>query len=160
MLMGEMVNWLKSAVCKTVASGLAGSIPASPTNLINNIMKILDLFSYTSFGPLLLLESEDRWSVYQTNSYKKDFKGYNHDKVIVKALADLLEFIKKNDKVPQIKDYPIQFNVHPVFAKRMKFDEDALWAHLKGQKIGLLFQVKPGEIRLLFMGTHQKLGWR
>lgn len=123
--------------------------------LINEIITPYTLKELTTYH---LVESSEDWEISQTSAFKKGFRKHSRDTRVMQGYEAIMDFIKNSDKVPSIADYPPQYNVHQI-RKDKRFERGSLWAHLKGQKIGLLFTVEPGKIDLIHLGTHQELGW-
>ena len=123
--------------------------------IINEV--IFKPYTFEELTTFSLVESEGDWQVSQSSAFKKGFKKYSKDGRVMEGFNDIMNFIKDHNSVPPIRDYPPQYNVHQI--KQDKRFANTLWAHLKGQKIGLLFSVDLGIIKLIHMGTHQELGW-
>ena len=121
------------------------------TDLLLEIHTTADLTSFQ------ICEAVDGWKISESSAFKKGKKKYRNDKVVVSAMNELINFIIQYDDIPPIREYPHHLNVHQI--KRDKRFPGSLWAHLKGQKIGLLFYVNPNLIQLVYIGTHQQLGW-
>ena len=116
-----------------------------------------EVYSTAELTSYHLLESNRGWQITTSTAFKKGKKKYRNDRVVVGAMDELINFIIQHDGIPPIRDYPPHLNVHQI--KSDKRFPGSLWAHLKGQKIGLLFYVKPNLIQLVHIGTHQQLGW-
>jgi mRNA-degrading endonuclease YafQ of YafQ-DinJ toxin-antitoxin module len=114
-------------------------------------------YTFEELTTFELLEALEDWQVVQSSAFKKGLKKHSKDARVLEAFNSLLNFIKNYDRVPAIRDYPPEFYVHQI--KQDKRFPNTLWAHLKGQKIGLLFSVDPGVISLIHLGTHQEVGW-
>lgn len=100
------------------------------------------------------------WQIQTTNNFNRSFKKYKKDDRVLQGILDLLQFIVQGDAVPHPKNYPIQLNVHQIKYGIAEPYRNSLWAHLKGQKIGILFRVENSTVTLLNLGTHQDFGWR
>jgi len=129
--------------------------------LINKFMRYKDLieentYTYEELTTFVLSESSGNWTVVQSSAYRKGLKKHQNDKRVMLSLQELLTFIQSNDSPPPVKAYPHQFNVHTI---RFGTNYDMpLWSHLKGQTIGLLFDVEPGVVKLYGIGTHKEVG--
>lgn len=108
----------------------------------------------------LVSNPPDNWQIQTTNNFNKSFKKYKKDDRVLQGILDLLQFIVSNDGVPDPRNYPIQLNVHQIKYGIAEPYRNSLWAHLKGQKIGILFRVENHTVTLLNLGTHQDFGWR
>jgi hypothetical protein len=120
-----------------------------------NIMKIFEVVEYiteSDYTTIALREQDGNWIITQTNAYKKGLKKYKNNTKVMNSLKKLLDFIKQHDNVPPINTYPPEMNIH--FLKIHPNYERPLWGHLQGTRIGLVFDVQPGEINLLCIGTH------
>ena len=123
--------------------------------LINEI--ILEEYSAADYETIELFESAEHWRMTNTRAFKKGWKKYKNELRVVDSLNHLMGFIKKHKQIPAMKDYPPEYNVH--ILKRMKSGlQGTYWAHLKGQNIGLLFDIEHGELHLIHIGTHQTIG--
>jgi len=91
---------------------------------------------------------ETELPITRKTQFKKGFKKYRHDKVIMKALADMIDHIKFN-KTP-----PPEYRAHALTA-RMKGYWDA---HLKGTDILMLYKFENGGVTLYGLGSHTDLG--
>lgn len=117
---------------------------------------IEDVYTYQDLTNFVFTESLGDWNVMQSSAYRKGLKKHQNDKRVMSALHDLLTFIQSQDTSPPVAAYPHQFNVHTIrFGTQYTMP---LWAHLKGQTIGLLFDVEPGTIKLYGLGTHKEAG--
>lgn len=131
--------------------------------IINEILN--QGYSYEELTTIALVESDSNsdWDFQYTTAYKKGYKKHSKDKRVMDNLNRLLGHITSYDKIPPIDSYPPEYNVHPI--KQDKKFMGSLWAHIKGQKIGLLFyvrinpQTKKPTIELVHLGTHQEIGW-
>ncbi len=113
-------------------------------------------YTYEELTTFVFTESVGNWNVMQTNAYRKGLRKHQTDKRVMSALHELLSFIQEQDTPPPVISYPPQFNVHTI---RFGTQYDMpLWSHLKGQIIGLLFDVEPGIIKLYGLGTHKEAG--
>lgn len=100
------------------------------------------------------------WQIQTTNNFNRSFKKYKKDDRVLQGILDLLQYIVSNNNVPHPRNYPIQLNVHQIKQGIAEPYRNSLWAHLKGQKIGILFRVENNTVTLLNLGTHQDFGWR
>lgn len=108
---------------------------------------------FFDFTPILN-EDESGWTVYQSSNFKKGWKKHKNDKRVSSALYDLIDQLK-NGTHP--KDLPPQYNAHRL--KKVDPNWSGYWdAHLKGQKIILIFDWDPDNktIKLAHLGTHQE----
>jgi len=121
--------------------------------LINEIFNNYTLNDWTTVE---LLEQSSNWMTTQTTAYKKGLKIYSRNAAIMNNLSELLNFIKQHNSPPATDSYPPKFNVHMI--PHHKYYSRELWAHLRGQNIGLLFSVEPGVINLRCIGTHDGCG--
>jgi mRNA-degrading endonuclease YafQ of YafQ-DinJ toxin-antitoxin module len=119
---------------------------------------ILKPYTFEELTTFSITESAGDWQVSQSSAFKKGLKKYSKDSRVMEAFNELMNFIKDHPAVPPVREYPAQLNVHQI-TKHDRFS-GTMWAHLKGQKIGILFSVDPGVIKLIHLGTHQELGWR
>lgn len=131
--------------------------------IINEV--ICEVYSYEDLTTVIFKEEKGggKWDFQYTTAYKKGFKKHSRDKRVMDNLEKLIDHITSYDRVPPIESYPIEYNVHPI--KKDKRFTGSMWAHIKGQKIGLLFYVridpntnKP-TIEFVHLGTHQEIGW-
>lgn len=130
---------------------------------INEILN--EVYSYDELRTIVVVESDSsgKWDFQFTTAYKKGYKKHSNDKRVMENLDRLLKHITSYDRIPPIESYPPEYNVHPI--KKDKRFTGSLWAHIKGQKIGLLFYVRINPetqkptIELVHLGTHQEIGW-
>lgn len=118
-------------------------------------MKIFEVVEYITeedYTNFVFFEQNGNWTISQTNAYKKGLKKYKNNVNVMNALQRLLDFIQQHDAVPSLDSYPSEMNIH--FLKVHPNYNRPLWGHLQGRKIGIVFDVKPGEINLLCIGTH------
>ena len=126
-------------------------------------MILTQLLPYTTeeLTTFYLLESVDNWQVQQSTAFKRGFKKYRNDKRVMNSFKILMDHIKQYPRIPPMSEYPVEFNVHHI--KRDSRFPGSIWAHLKGQQIGVLFYiVREGQtntVKLVHLGTHQDLGW-
>lgn len=135
--------------------------------LISEVLETAIVVEYTlsDFTTVTLMEEEGDWVVEQSNAFKKGMKKYKHNKRVTRGIDSLRAFVTSHDSNPPTRSYPVEYNVHSIsFQKNYP---NSMWAHLEGQKIGLIFSVtganQPGDknvLSLLFVGTHQDLGWK
>lgn len=112
-----------------------------------NLNELVDLFKNGKNG----------WNILLKPSFKKKFRKYNTDQKVTTPLLELIKFITKHNKKPSSHDYPSELYVHNIVKGK---HAGKIWSHLKGQKIGLMFQVRSDKtITLVDMGTHQDFGW-
>jgi mRNA-degrading endonuclease YafQ of YafQ-DinJ toxin-antitoxin module len=131
--------------------------------IIAEILK--EYYSYDELTQVILTETNvtDNWDFQFTTAYKKGYKKHSNDKRVMNNLDILINHIKSFDKIPPITSYPAEYNVHQI--KEDKRFSGMLWGHLKGQKIGLLFDImqdpktKKLTLKLVHLGTHQEIGW-
>lgn len=119
------------------------------------------LFECFTFEDPILCE-DTGWTVYQSNAYKKGMKPkkYGNNPKVVKGIKAIIDFIKSHEGAPGVRDYPHQYNVHMI--KKDKMYANTMWAHLDGQKLGVIFSVDADKkgIYLINVGTHQDMGWK
>lgn len=129
------------------------------STIINRRMKLFEIQIYTTdeLHTYEVTESVGDWKVLQSTAFKKGLKKYRHDKTVMNAFKELTDYIFSHHGVPPVRGYPPHLNIHQI--KRDKRFYGALWGHLKGQSIGVMFYIKSGELRLVHMGTHSQLGW-
>jgi len=123
-------------------------------------MRYVDIFesiyTYEDLTTFELSEALGDWKVMQSNAYRKGLKKHQNDRRVMSSLQDLLTFIQDYNSPPPVSSYPHQFNVHTIrFGTQYNMP---LWSHLKGQTLGLLFDVEPGVIKLYGLGTHKEAG--
>jgi mRNA-degrading endonuclease YafQ of YafQ-DinJ toxin-antitoxin module len=117
------------------------------------------LLEYHSIGPLEIIEwtllEDSGWSMGETKSYRKGMNKYQSDGRVMKALQDLLQFVMNQPKMPSLDQYPHESNVHPL----RSYPKGTLWAHLKGQHIGVVFRpnYQDKQIELLNLCTHDQI---
>jgi hypothetical protein len=116
------------------------------------IFEIIETNSVADYTTFVLVEQKGNWTVSQTNAYRKGLKKYKNNVKVISSLEKLLDFIQQHDGVPPLDSYPPEMNIH--FLKVHPNYERPLWGHLQGRKIGIVFDVKLGEINLLCIGTH------
>jgi len=117
----------------------------------------IQCYTHVDLTTFTLLEAAKDWNVLQSSAFKKGMKKYRNDKTVMKAYKEVIGFILDHDgAVPPVRSYPPHLNVHQI--KRHATEAGSMWAHLKGQKIGLMFYVTPNEVRAIHIGTHQKVG--
>lgn len=97
------------------------------------------------------------WSLVPERKFKQNFKKYANDKIVTTSLIQLIEFIGSQKRKPSSHSYPPDLYVHKIVKGK---NAGVTWSHLKGQKIGLIFDVTDNEIKLKNIGTHQDFGWR
>lgn len=114
--------------------------------------------SLSEFAVVYLHEAAGGWSVGESRAFRKAKKRYAGDQRIMGALNALISFIQKHPNPPPLQSYPPELSVRMIRQDK-RFGDNAFWAHLKGQKIGVLFTVEQGQINFLFMGTQQDIGW-
>lgn len=123
-------------------------------------MKYIELieetYSYKDLTTFVLTEAMGDWNVKQTSAYRKGLKKHQNDKRVMAALQEILTFIQSQESPPPVASYPHQYNVH-IIRFGTPFGAP-LWAHLKGQTIGLLFDVEQGNVMLYGLGTHKEAG--
>lgn len=128
-------------------------------------MSILKALIETHLGLQMVLEAsyvdQHGWTHNETTSFRRGFKKYKRDKRAMSAYEDLMDFVRSQKDQPQISEYPPELYVHPLAVDK-RFGSGAMSAHLKGQKIVLVFKVdyKSKTIEKLGIGTHQDFGWR
>jgi mRNA-degrading endonuclease YafQ of YafQ-DinJ toxin-antitoxin module len=126
---------------------------------------VQSLLEYHSTDPFEIIEwsllEDSQWSVGETKAYRKGMNKYQNDKRVMTALRGLIQFVVSQSRQPRISDYPPELYVHAVGPDR-RLPKGTLWCHLRGQKIGLAFQVNYEEkmLELLGLGTHEDMGWR
>ena len=120
------------------------------------INEIFSGYTVNEWTTVTLVESDGEWSTTQTTAYKKGLKIYSKNAAVMNSLIELLNFIKQHRMPPAIDSYPPKFNVHMI--PKHKYYSRELWAHLRGQSIGLMFSVEPGVINLRCIGTHDDCG--
>lgn len=101
-----------------------------------------------------LLESDNGWNINISKAAKTGLKKYQNDAVVMGGLNKVLDFIKSQNKVPAMKDYPPELYVHML----TYLPDKPFWAHLWGKRIGMVWRVEPGEIFLKCIGTHNDCG--
>jgi mRNA-degrading endonuclease YafQ of YafQ-DinJ toxin-antitoxin module len=98
----------------------------------------------------------DHWPVLVTKKFRQGFNKHKNNDTVMNAFIALIEFIDHSNTIPAVPAYPPEYNVHPI--KQQGY----MWCHLQGQKIGLLFSLKDGKLKLADLGTHQEVNkmWR
>lgn len=114
-----------------------------------NLNQLIDIFQNGRNG----------WIVDPESKFRKNFKVYARDKQITTALLKLVSFVVSHpsNHKPSSHDYPVDLYAHNIVKGP---HNGKVWAHLKGQKIGLMFNVDAGTLSLIDIGTHQDFGWR
>ena len=99
------------------------------------------------------------WTVDLNRKFKQNFKTYARDATVVESLVKIHKFVESQDKAkkPSSHSFPPELYVHNIVKGKLA---GQLWSHLKGQKIGLLFETEAGKLILNDIGTHQDFGWR
>ncbi|MCK4518266.1 hypothetical protein KAT92_05815 [Candidatus Babeliales bacterium] len=115
----------------------------------------IQTYSHADLTTFTLLEDAGNWRVVQSSAFKKGMKKHRNNKVVVAAFKEIMNFIKSHDGVPPVRSYPPHLNVHHI--KRHATHAGSMWAHLQGQKIGLMFYVDPNEVKLIHIGSHQQV---
>ena len=119
-----------------------------------NELDTYDFEHFFDFENQTLFEDSEQWTVRQSSNFKKGYKKHIRDPRVKEALTEILQGLKRG-KHPMELDP--RFNVHPIRSKgnpwRGYYD-----AHLKGQKIILLFYWDKDDKRidLAHLGTHQE----
>jgi hypothetical protein len=124
-----------------------------------------EIYSYKDLTTVILVEENvnDNWDFQFTTAYKKGYNKHSNDYRVMENLNKLINHIKSFDKIPPITSYPPEYNVHLI--KKDKRFSGSLWGHLKGQKIGILFDISQDPktkkliLKLIHLGTHQEIGW-
>lgn len=106
---------------------------------------------FFDFGSQPLLEAKDEWTVRQSSNFKKGYKKHIRDKRVQEALTEILQELKSGTHPMEL---PARYNVHPVKGPWKGYYD----AHLKGQKIVLLFawDKEDKRIDLAHLGTHKE----
>lgn len=114
-----------------------------------NLTELIDIFQNGRNG----------WNVTVDNKFKKNFRSYSRDTVVNNSLLKLIKFVTDHTASikPSSHDYPPELYVHNIVKGP---HSGKVWCHLKGQKIGLMFDVIAGNMTLIDIGTHQDFGWR
>jgi hypothetical protein len=118
-------------------------------------MKIFEIINYlneSDYTTVVVTEQNGNWTISQTSAYKKGLKKYKNNPKIMQALEKLLDFIQQHDGVPSLDSYPPEMNIH--FLRFHPVFDRPLWGHLLGSKVGIVFTIEPGEIKLQCLGTH------
>lgn len=99
------------------------------------------------------------WTVDLNRKFKQNFKTYARDAAVVESLVKLHKFVETQDttRKPSSHSFPPELYVHNIVRGKQS---GQLWSHLKGQKIGLMFETEVGKLILNDIGTHQDFGWR
>lgn len=107
-------------------------------------------------------DSSGGWTIVNTKQFKKGAKKYRNNPRVAEALKELLAFIMQQSSKPMISEYPQKFYVHQIKQNLPYAGPNKLWAHLQGQRIGVVFDVDYGNrvITLYLLGLHSdaKLG--
>jgi hypothetical protein len=128
----------------------------------------------TEFQEFILTEASEDWEILESPAFRKGKKKYQYDQRVMSALANLTKFITDRDRVPAISEFPPEYYVH--YIKEGGIAQGGFSAHLKGQKIIVLFflenaetktnkdgtkmRVGKNQIKFVHLGTHQEVGWR
>jgi len=100
------------------------------------------------------------WTIGRTKAFKRGLKKYGNDQRVMTALKQIETFVTSHNQMPMTNSFPAELYVHRIRADD-RFPKDTLWAHLKGQKIGLIFSMQKNmQLNLIALGTHQDMGWR
>lgn len=97
------------------------------------------------------------WLVTNERKFRQNFRKYATDKTVTSSLLKLIKYIGSQDKKPSSHSYPPDLYVHKIVQGK---HAGVTWSHLKGQKIGLIFDVEDKKIILKNIGTHQDFGWK
>lgn len=141
-------------------------------------MRLSEFISYSyedlNTFTVILTEAESDWEIQISTAYKKGFKRHENDRSVINPLYRLKDFILSHETIPKFDTYPSELNVHKLTGPFKGYYD----AHLKGQKIIVVFGLIAGEknlkadpknpatkwkskniLRLVHVGTHQELGW-
>ena len=118
------------------------------------INEILNTYSIEDFTTVALTEAVGDWTITHSTAYKRGYKKHSKDSRVVNSMNALIDFITSHEGVPPVRSYPIEFNVHML--RQNDWKPNALWAHIKGQQVGVGFYVTPGLIELFCLGSHRE----
>ncbi len=92
------------------------------------------------------------WSIDPQRKFRKGYKKYSKNPRFEKSFNALLKFIFDQSEKPQLSDFPIQYNVHPLNGKMGGLSS----AHIVGTQIILVFAADYDKklLTLIDLGDH------